>query len=328
MFDVTSVGELLVDFTPAGFSPEGDLLFARKAGGAPANVLSANSKLGGKTAFIGKVGDDLFGRFLKQILKRQGIDTSGLAVDPEIPTTLAFVQLDPNGDRSFSFYRKPGADMLLRPGDFSENLIRESHIFHFGSVSLTEEPARSTTFGAVAVAKKAGCIISFDPNYRAPLWKSPDDATQQIKAGLRFADIVKVSEEEMTLITGRTEPEEGARILAKYGAALILVSLGPKGAFYYTRKHSGTIPTYDVRTVDTNGAGDAFFGAIHYCLRGKTLPQISNLSREELNSLISFGNAAGALTTTRPGSMPAMPTLAEIEICRSSYTFVKRKIEL
>lgn len=325
MFDVTALGELLIDFTPAGSGTQGDLLFARKAGGAPANVLAANSRLGGKTAFIGKVGNDLFGKYLKQTLDGQGIDTSGLAVDPEIPTTLAFVQLDAHGDRSFRFYRKPGADILLRPGDFSEDLIRESRIFHFGSVSLTDEPARGTTLGAAAAAKRAGCVVSFDPNYRPPLWNSPEDAAEQIKAALKLADLVKVSEEEMALITGRSEPVEGARVLAEYGASLVLISLGPNGAFYYTRRYSGIIPTYDVRTVDTNGAGDAFFGAVHYRLRGKTLAQIQNLSREELTDLISFANAAGALTTTRPGAMPAMPVLEEIEACRSNIPILYKE---
>ncbi len=323
MFDVTAIGELLIDFTPGGSNAGGDLLFARKPGGAPANVLAANSRLGGKTAFIGKVGNDAFGRFLRDVLEETEIDTSGLAVDSDIPTTLAFVQLDERGDRSFSFYRKPGADLMLQISDIQESLITGCHIFHFGSVSLTGEPSRSATLFAVETAKKAGCIISYDPNYRPLLWDNVEDAKEQMKAGLALADIVKVSEEEMALLTGKTDLQEGSQELARYGASLILISLGAKGAFYRKGGLYGQLPTYDVKTIDTNGAGDSFLGAVHYRLRGKTLTKIQSLAEADIEDIISFANAAGSLTTTRGGAIPAMPTLEEIETCRKTAALLR-----
>lgn len=322
MYDVTAVGELLIDFTPAGKSTGGEPLFAQKPGGAPANVLAANSRLGGKTAFIGKVGDDGFGRFLRKTLEELQVDTAGLAVDPEIPTTLAFVQLDERGDRSFSFYRKPGADLMLSTSDIKKELAVECRILHFGSVSLTGEPSRSATLAAVKTAKAAGCIISYDPNYRPLLWGSADAAKEQMRAGLALADIVKVSEEEMTLLTGETDLEKGSRELAQYGAALVLISLGQQGAFYRRNEMCGRLPTYDVKTIDTNGAGDAFLGAVHYRLREKTLEQIQKLSEKELEDIISFANAAGSLTTTKSGAIPAMPTLNEIKSCQKTAAFL------
>ena len=316
MFDVAAVGELLIDFTPAGFSADGDLLFARKPGGAPANVLAANSRLGGETAFVGKVGDDGFGRFLQKTLEDNRIDTAGLVTDPEIPTTLAFVQLDERGDRSFSFYRRPGADLMLRASEIPKGIVTGCRIFHFGSVSLTGEPSRSATLYAAETAKRAGCIVSYDPNYRSPLWGGEEAAKEQMLAGLALADLVKVSEEEMTLLTGETGLAEGSRALARRGASLVLISRGPKGAFYRLGGLTGMLPTYDVETVDTNGAGDAFLGAVHSRLRGKTLEQVRNLTEEELRDIVSFANAAGALTTTKGGAIPAMPRAGEIEACR------------
>jgi fructokinase len=321
MFDVTAVGELLIDFTPDGSNAMGEMLFARKPGGAPANVLAANSRLGGKTAFIGKVGNDALGRFLRKTLEDIQIDTNGLAIDPDIPTTLAFVQLDERGDRSFSFYRKPGADLMLRTSDIKKDLVTGCHILHFGSVSLTGEPSRSATLFAVETAKRSGRIISYDPNYRPLLWSDAKTAIQQMKAGLVLADIVKVSEEEMTLLTGETGLLEGSHELARYGASLILISLGSKGAFYRKGEMHGLLPTYDVKTIDTNGAGDSFLGAVHYRLHGKTLKEIQKLSEEDMKDIISFANAAGSLATTKGGAIPAMPALEEIEICRRTVPF-------
>ena len=318
MFDVTAVGELLIDFTPGGSTASGDMLFARKPGGAPANVIAANSRLGGKTAFIGKVGDDAFGRFLKKTLEEIWIDTKGLAIDQDIPTTLAFVELNERGDRSFSFYRKPGADLMLQISDIQQDLVTGCHILHFGSVSLTSEPSRGATLYAVETAKKAGCIISYDPNYRPLLWSNIDAAKEQMKTGLALADIVKVSEEEMTLLTQKADLEEGSAELARYGASLVLVSLGSKGAFYRKGTLHGLLPTYDVKTVDTNGAGDSFLGAVLYRLREKTLEGIQSLSESEMNDIISFANAAGSLATTKGGAIPAMPTLDEVESCRKT----------
>lgn len=316
MFDITAIGELLIDFTPAAGGAGGELLFAGKPGGAPANVLAADSRLGGKTAFIGKVGDDRFGRFLKKTLEDSRIDAAGLAVDRSIPTTLAFVHLDGKGDRSFSFYRKPGADVMLQISDLKKELLTDCRIFHFGSVSLTGDPSRSATLFAIKTAKRAGRIISYDPNYRPALWDGAETAKEQMKAGLGLADIVKMSEEEMVLLTGKTDLEEGSKAVLDCGAALALITLGAKGSFYRNAESCGTFPTYDVKTIDTNGAGDSFLGAVLYRLCGKNLPEIQKLSQKELEDIVSFANAAGALTTTKAGAIPAMPTLGEIEHCR------------
>lgn len=317
MFDVTAIGELLIDFTPAGNNQRGDLLFARKPGGAPANVLAANSRIGGKTAFIGKVGKDSFGAFLRDTLEDIGISTEGLVTSETVNTTLAFVQLDHKGDRSFSFYRKPGADMMLEPEDVNELIIDNSHILHFGSVSMTDEPSRSATLYAVSHAKKKGCIISYDPNYRPLLWDSAEKAKEQMLLGLTFADIIKVSEEEMILLTGEKDLVKGSMLLSKEGAALILVSLGAKGACYRKGEIFGILPAYDVKTIDTNGAGDAFLGAVHYKIRGKQLSDIRNMSKAELENILSFANAAGSLTTTKGGAITALPSLEEIKECMS-----------
>ncbi|MEM1485040.1 carbohydrate kinase [Oscillospiraceae bacterium PP1C4] len=315
MLDVTAIGELLIDFTPSGENAQGTALFARNPGGAPANVLAANSRLGGKTAFIGKVGKDGFGEFLKQTLMDNQIDSSGLIMTSEFPTTLAFVQLNEQGDRSFSFYRKPGADIMLTSQELKSDLLKNTSILHFGSVSLTDEPSRSATLEAVKIAKANGAIISYDPNYRPLLWEHADDAKTQMAVGLALADIVKVSEEEMVMLTGETDLMQGSLLLAKEGAALVLVSLGAKGAFYRRGDLYGRLPTYDVKTIDTNGAGDSFLGAVHYRLRGKQLSEIRAIPKEELEDILSFANAAGALTTTKSGAIPAMPCLDEIFTC-------------
>jgi fructokinase len=322
MFDITAIGELLIDFTPAGISEEGDPLFVQKPGGAPANVLAANSRMGGRNAFIGKVGNDGFGNFLRGTLEKLRIDVSGLCTDPDIPTSLAFVQLDRNGDRSFSFYRKPGADLMLRSSEIRDDLISGCHILHFGSVSLTGEPSRTATLSAVRAAKKSGCIISYDPNYRPLLWNDSETAQKQMAAGLELADIVKVSEEEMTLLTGETNLEKGSRALARYGASLIFISLGSRGAFYRDGNLYGAFPTYNVNTIDTNGAGDSFLGAALYRLRGKTLEEIRELKEAELKDILLFANAAGALTTMKKGAIPAMPSQEEILSCMETVTFL------
>lgn len=323
MFDVTAVGELLIDFTPAGVNASGEQLFARKPGGAPANVLAANSLLGGRNAFIGKVGNDEFGRFLRKTLEQHRIDVSGLMTDSEIPTTLAFVQLNERGDRSFSFYRKPGADLMLRDSEIKKEILSGCHIMHFGSVSLTGEPSRSATLEAVRTAKESGCMISYDPNYRPLLWDSTVKAKKLMAAGLELSDIVKVSEEEMTLLTGETDLEKGSLALARQGASLVLVSLGRKGAFYRRGNLYGEMPTYKVRTIDTNGAGDSFLGAALYCLRKKSLTEIRTLEETELREIVSFANAAGALTTMKSGAIPAMPVLEEIESCRRTVPLLQ-----
>lgn len=313
MYHVTAIGELLVDFISCGIDETRTMMFECHPGGAPANVLAMNARLGGRTAFIGKVGRDDFGYYLKKSLEVNGIETVGLVMTSDVNTTLAFVQLDELGDRSFTFYRHPGADIMLREDEVNKLLISCCEIFHFGSVSLTDEPVRSATLSAVDLAKRQGKIVSFDPNYRPLLWKSQDLALKEISSAISLADIIKVSEEEMLYLTGETDLQLGAERLARFGAVLVLITLGQDGAYYYTQNYRGLIPTYHVKVIDTTGAGDAFLGAIHYRLRGKTIKQIAELSRDEIVDIVAFANAAGSLTTTRKGAISAMPTLQEIE---------------
>jgi fructokinase len=323
MFDLAAIGELLIDFTPSGINKQGITLFARNPGGAPANVLAMFSKLGGKTAFIGKVGKDDFGTFLKQTLKNAGINTTGLVFDLEIPTTLAFVHLNEKGDRSFSFYRKPGADLMLGSDEIKLDIIAAAKIFHFGAVSLTGEPCRSAVHKAVNSAQEQGKIISYDPNYRPWLWSNIDEAKQEMSRLIPSTDIIKVSEEELRIITGTKSIQKAAASLAEKGPAVVLVSLGAKGAYYFCADGSGLLPAYDVKTVDTTGAGDAFFGAILYRLQGKTREGLRKINRDELADMVDFGNAAGSLTTAKKGAIPAMPDKAGVEQCRKKARLLR-----
>ena len=327
MFDITAIGEILIDFTPGGTNNQSMELFICNPGGAPANVLAMESLLGGKTAFIGKVGNDYFGSFLKQSIEKSNIDTEGLVITDKIPTTLAFVHLDASGDRSFSFYRNPGADMMLSKEEVKTSLIDNCRIFHFGSVSLTEEPSRSATKFAVDYARRQKKIISFDPNYRAPLWIDEQSAKKEILQVLSNVDILKVSEEEMQMLTGLSDLKKGAKALSLYGPELILISLGRKGAFCYLSGKSGILPAYDVKTIDTTGAGDAFLGAFLYRVRGKNRDELRNLPQTELMDILDFANAAGSLTTMGKGAVPSMPHLDEIEACRKNVPCCHTKNE-
>jgi fructokinase len=315
VFDVAALGELLIDFTPAGVSPAGMRMYERNPGGAPANVLAMITKLGGSAAFIGKVGDDEFGRFLEQMLRDARISVSGLVKDASYPTTLAFVHLSEKGDRSFSFYRREGADIMLDWQDVDRELIRASSIFHFGSVSLSMEPCRTTVHKALNFAKSNGKVISFDPNYRPFLWTNQTDAKQEIEKLIPSADIVKVSEEEMILLTGTNDIEKGASMLVEQGPAIVLVSLGAQGSYYRCTADGGSLPAYDVKTIDTTGAGDSFLGAVLYRLKDKNLAELKSISKDELANIIDFANAAGSLTTTRKGAIPALPSSEEIAFC-------------
>jgi fructokinase len=318
MYDICALGELLIDFTPSGINDQGVALFGRNPGGAPANVLAMINKLGGKTAFIGKVGDDEFGRFLERTLKTASVDTMGLILDPAYLTTLAFVHLSESGDRSFSFYRREGADLMLRWEEIDRRIIDNSKIFHFGSVSLSGQPCRDTVHEVVRYAKSKDKIISYDPNYRPLLWTNKAEAKSEIDKFLGSADILKVSEEEMTLLTGKTELENGAALLAEKGPAIVLVSLGAKGAYYRCGAGNGNLPTYDVKTIDTTGAGDSFLGAVLFKLRDKSRAELTAISTEELADIVDFANAAGSLTTAKKGAIPALPTAEEIEDCRET----------
>lgn len=242
MFDVVALGESLIDFTPNGTNAQGIELFARNPGGAPANVLAMNARLGGKTAFIGKVGKDGFGDFLRQTLVESSIDVSGLVIDEKIPTTLAFVQLDSKGDRSFTFYRNPGADVMLTSAEVNRNLIDDAAIFHFGSVSLTSDPSRTATLEAARYARQQGKLVSFDPNYRPLLWEHPADAVVQMQEGVKLADLLKVSEEEMQLITNESDLARGSQALLEMGPSLVLISLGARVLITGTLWAQGIFP--------------------------------------------------------------------------------------
>jgi fructokinase len=316
MYDVCALGEVLIDFTPSGVNDQGVALFGRNPGGAPANVLAMIAKLGGTTAFIGKAGNDGFGRFLEKTLKDAGIDTAGLVFDPACLTTLAFVHLSETGDRSFSFYRREGADLMLRWEEVNRRLIGDAHIFHFGSVSLSGQPCRNAVHEAVRYAKSQGRIISYDPNYRPLLWSGEAEAKTEIAKLLDQADVLKVSEEEMTLLTGLADWEKGSALLVEKGPAIVLLTLGAKGAYFHCAAGSGHLPAYEVETVDTTGAGDAFLGAVHYRLKNKTLAELKTIAREELEDIVDFANAAGSLATAKKGAIPALPGLPEIEACR------------
>ncbi len=315
MFDISAIGELLIDFTPVGISEAGNVIFERNPGGAPANVLAAASKLGSSTAFLGKVGRDQFGEFLAKTLEDNRIDVRGLKFSLSANTTLAFVHLNEHGDRSFSFYRNPGADMLLSEEDLETDVLKSTGIFHFGSVSMTDEPSRSATLKAVEIAKNSGAVISFDPNLRPLLWKSLDEAKKQIIGGLGYADILKISGEELEFLTGVKDLAAGTEQLQKHGISFIIVTLGPAGAFYRAGGITGFQPTYDVRVVDTTGAGDAFLGAFLYKLKGLGLDDIRKLSSGEIDKIMDFANAGGACTTSRKGGIPAVPDLEQVERC-------------
>lgn len=315
MSDVTAVGELLIDFTPAGLSSQGYPIFEQNPGGAPGNVVVCLSKLGRSTACIGKLGDDHFGHAIKASLQREGVDTRGLVMTGSCHTTLAFVHLDEHGDRSFSFYRNPGADLLLESGDLSFNLIDDCQIFHFGSVSMTGNPSRQATLAAVRYAREEGKLISYDPNLRLMLWPSPEIARTTILQAMPLVDVLKISEEELLFLTGETDLNRGAgQLLSDYDLQLVLITLGRKGAYARNCLGEAWHPAFDVATIDTTGSGDAFTGSFLYQLLQAGKPPQS-LTEDDLTAFLAFANAAGSLASTRKGAIPAMPTLAEIEDC-------------
>ncbi len=310
--DVVAIGECLIDFIPAGVNDLGAPLYSANTGGAPANVLAMVAKLGGSTAFIGKVGRDGFGTHLMQQLQTAGVGIDGMVADADYNTTLAFVHLDESGDRSFSFYRKNGADCMLTAEEIPADLVEHAAVMHFGSVSMTDEPSRTATLAAVERAKACGALISYDPNYRPLLWADTAEAADWMRRGAMLADVIKVSDEELTLITGETDYAAGAEALCGMGASLVFVTLGEHGSFFYNRIAQGLLPAFDVSVVDTTGSGDTFFGAVLWSLRGKTAADLAALTARELMQIVRFGNAAGGLTATKKGAIPAMPTYDEI----------------
>lgn len=309
--DVTALGELLIDFTESGMSPQGNPLLEANPGGAPCNVLAMLSKLGHSAAFIGKVGADMFGRRLRQVVTDAGIDTRGLVEDNKVNTTLAFVHTQADGDRDFSFYRNPGADMMLTSADVKEELLLDCRIFHFGSLSMTSEECRKATEDSVDLAKHAGALISFDPNLREPLWDSLATAKERILYGLEQCDILKISDNEIEWLTGEKDYRRAAeRLMANYDIPLILVSLGKQGSMALSREVFAEMPGYQVATVETTGAGDTFCACVlHYVLNNG----FRVYKKAELEEMLRFANAAAAIVTTRKGALCVMPDRAEIE---------------
>lgn len=311
-FDVTALGELLIDFTDNGKSAQGNTLFEANPGGAPCNVLAMLNKCGHPTAFIGKVGKDIFGLKLKSTLEEVGIDTSNLIVDENARTTLAFVQTFEDGDRDFSFFRNPGADMLLTAEEVNEDLIKESRIFHFGTLSMTHEGVREATKRAIAVAKESGAVVSFDPNLRPPLWNSLEDARVQVAYGLGQCDVLKISDNEIQWFTGEEDYDAGiARLRKDYDIPLILLSMGRDGSrAYYKDWKVEVAPFLQESTIETTGAGDTFGGScLHYLLTYG----LDNLDEGRLREMLTFTNAAASIVTTRKGALRVMPDREEVE---------------
>lgn len=310
-YDVVALGELLIDFTENGESNQGNPLFEANPGGAPCNVLAMLATLGHKTAFIGKVGKDFFGEQLKRAITEVGIDAKFLCMDEEVHTTLAMVHTDFDGDRDFSFYRNPGADMMLREDEIPEGLLKNTKLFHFGTLSMTHEGVRAATKKALVLAKEAGALISFDPNLRPPLWRSLEDAKQQVLSGLKYCDILKISDNEIQWLTGKKDYTEGVLwIKERFDISLILVSMGREGSrAYYQEKMVEVKPFIQKNTIETTGAGDTFCGCVlHYiCDHG-----LDHLSEENLSEMLTFANAAAALITTKKGALRVMPSVEEI----------------
>ncbi len=311
-YHVTALGELLIDFTENGLSNQGNFLMEANPGGAPCNVLAMLAKLGKKTAFIGKVGNDFLGKHLKKVVEDAGIDTRNLLLDDEVHTTLAFVHTYEDGDRDFSFYRNPGADMNLRAEEIDEALIAQSEVFHFGSLSLTHSGVREATKKALQVAKDNGCLITYDPNLRPPLWNTLEEAKEQIAVGMQWCDMMKISDNEIQWFTGKENFDEGIQVLQDtYHIPLILLSLGRDGSrAYYKGMKVEAKPFRQKNTIETTGAGDTFCACvINYVLEHG----LQNLTEENLREMLTFANAAASLITTRKGALRVMPEKADVE---------------
>ena len=313
MYDVAALGELLIDFTCLSTDADGYPTMAAHPGGAPANYLAALTKFGAKTAMIGKVGSDAFGRLLIKTLKGAGIDTRGMLVSDDVFTTLAFVTLDDSGDREFSFARKPGADTQLRFDEIDLGVIDASKVLHFGTLSMTNEPARDATYKAVEYAAGHGKLISFDPNLRKPLWDDLDEAKRQMLWGLRHADVVKISDEETEFLFGIAPEEAAKHIIDSFGVRLVYVTCGAEGCFYRTKTASGFVKALSgIAVKDTTGAGDIFGGSAMYgLLRAGGVPE--KLTAEELENIVSFACASAGLSTTKAGGISSVPELGEVE---------------
>ena len=305
IYDVTALGEMLIDFAVNGASDQGNQLFEACPGGAPCNVLAMLNKLERKTAFIGKVGEDQFGKLLKDTIDTLGIETKGLVLDKDVHTTLAFVHTFPDGDREFSFYRKPGADMMLGEDEVDYDLIRQSKVFHFGTLSMTDEPVKSATKKALKVAKEAGCLITFDPNLRPPLWDSLDDAKAQMEYGFERCDVLKISDNEIQFVSGMEDYDDGIHYLQeKYQIPLIFLTMGKEGSRAYYKDLRVEQPGFKVKAIETTGAGDTFCGC---AINGVLTYGLDGLDEEKLKEILTYANAGAALITMKKGAIRSMP---------------------
>lgn len=317
-YDVIALGELLIDFTDNGVSEQGNTIFEANPGGAPCNVLSMLQKLGRCTAFMGKVGDDIFGVRLRGVLEEVGIDVSNLITDKDARTTLAFVQTFEDGDRDFSFYRNPGADMMLEEDEIDEKMLKHCKIFHFGTLSMTHKGVRKATKKAIKTAKEHGALVSFDPNLRPPLWESLEDAKEQVAYGLTKCDILKISDNEIQWFTGEEDFDKGIKKLQdEYHIPLIVLSKGKDGSCAYYKKLKVEKPSFvQEKTIETTGAGDTFGGCcLHYILKYG----IDNLDEEKLDKMLTFANAAASIITTKKGALRVMPSKEEVKEFIKSY---------
>ncbi len=310
-YDVVAIGELLIDFTENGLSPQGNPILEANPGGAPCNVLAMLNRLGHKTGFIGKVGKDSFGNQLEAAIREVGVDTVGLVKDEKVHTTLAFVHTAPDGDRDFSFYRNPGADMMLSKDEVNSELIQNTKIFHYGTLSMTHEGCREASYYAIEEAKKAGAILSFDPNLREPLWESLEEAHKQVEVGLRSCHILKISDNEIQWFTGEEDYDKGISILQeKYQIPLILLSMGKEGSRAYNNGLCVEVPgVLRNNTIETTGAGDTFCACVlHYVLEHG----LKDFTEDELKEMLTFANTGASIITTRKGALRVMPTMEEI----------------
>lgn len=313
IYDITTFGEILIDFTAQNTNEEGQMLYARNPGGAPANVAVAAKRLGSRTAFIGKAGKDMHGEFLEHVLQEEEVDTKGLILDEAYFTTLAFVEINKNGERRFSFARKPGADTKIQKEEVDIDVLDYTNIFHVGSLSLTEEPARDTTFYAVRRAKNKGSIISYDPNYRDSLWKDEATARKHMRSLVPYADLIKISDEETALLTDEKDVAKAAEILYDQGVKIVVITLGSEGAYVYNKEGGCLVKGFKPEKIgDTNGAGDSFWGAfLHKISQSGKKPK--EFSLEELKEFAKFGNAVASLCVEKKGAIPAMPGLIQAE---------------
>lgn len=310
-YDVVTFGDILIDFTDFG-DRDGITLFARNPGGANANAAVAVARLGGKAAFIGKVGTDMHGRYLKDVLEQYNVDASGLVMDGNYFTTMSFVKLAPDGERVFSFARKPGADTQIREEELNRDILCNTKIFQTGSLPLTDEPARSTTFAAVRTAKENGSIIAYDPNYRSTLWPDEETAIRHMRSMIPYTDILKISDEETLLMTGHKEPEEAAKALFEQGVKVVAVTLDKEGAYVYNKDGGAAVPAFKAKSVDATGAGDSFWGSfLLKVARSGRKPE--EFSLDDITEFARFANAAASISVENYGGIPSMPTMEMVE---------------